>query len=488
MEWRFEMDPISQKLYEYYDVKTEEEITTGYHQYQNREPDYDSFVKIDDGKIVPNYDRIREHIEKRFCPITYRGMVYIFDGTRYRIDDQDVAKEVHRCLMAVQYTNHHRMKGITDEIFKRIQTYSTVHELPFNQRSGEFIPCQNGLVEIETGNLLSFSPVYGFRYVIHADYDPTANEKVIEEFFHDLVVPKGMDPTEDNSHLMVQMVAQIITGQHHKTAYYLYNSTGNNGKSTLASLITAFVGMENTASLTLQEICDDKFAMAELEGKMVNLCPDLPMGFIPNTSQFKALTGGDLVNAQKKFGQPFQFVNKAIMVFGANGIPDVGDHSDAFFSRFIMVPFPNQFDVDPTFIERLTTETNMSGLLNLVIPEIRRIQKNGLMGKEDPRDIKDKWKKESNSAFAFIDEFLIPCSDGERIRFDDVFDQYIEYCRINGKKRRGEKSFESTLKNQNYRVKREGPAGEQIAYVLGCRKIGDSTRTKTAIQAVSAWG
>lgn len=449
------------KLSEYYpDAKSEEEIIEAYRSYQKNGPDYDSFVRKDDGKMVVEYDRIREHIEKKFCPISYREMVFIFDGKRYRPNENDIEKEVHRCLLAVGYSHRHRMKGITDEIRKRVMIRSTVHELPFDKLSNGFIPCQNGILDIETGNLLPFSPIYGFRYTIHADYDQTAHHVAIDHFFNDLV--------GDNSPLLVQMIAQIIIGEHHKTAYYLYNSTGNNGKSTFAAVIGEFIGIENTSSVTLQEICDDKFAMAELDGKLANICPDLPYGYITNTSRFKALTGGDLVNAQRKYGQPFQFRNKAIMVFGSNSVPVVNDQSDAFFSRFILIHFPNQFKVDPFFVDTLTTRENLSGLLNLVIPEIKRITREGLKGKDDPELIKDQWKMQSDSAYAFVNERMQPSVRvDEKIEFDEVFVKYNQYCYMGGRKRKGEKAFEAALRDAGYGIKRKGAAGEQIIYVMG---------------------
>ena len=50
-------------------------------------------------------------------------------------------------------------------------------------------------------------------------------------------------------------------------------------------------------------------------------------------------TGGDTLTAERKFGHPFVFRNRATMIFSANELPGSADLSDGFFSRWVIVPF-----------------------------------------------------------------------------------------------------------------------------------------------------
>lgn len=76
---------------------------------------------------------------------------------------------------------------------------------------------------------------------------------------------------------------------------------------------------------------------------------------LKNTGILKKLTGGDSIPAEKKFRPPFQFVNHAKLLFSANEIPMTEDETDAFYSRLIIINFPNQFlgnAADPYLIHK----------------------------------------------------------------------------------------------------------------------------------------
>ena len=72
------------------------------------------------------------------------------------------------------------------------------------------------------------------------------------------------------------------------------------------------LGEENTSTTALQSLADNRFASAGLFGKMANIYTDLSPKLIKDAGLFKMLTGGsDHVPGEKKFQQPFDFVNPA---------------------------------------------------------------------------------------------------------------------------------------------------------------------------------
>jgi putative DNA primase/helicase len=100
-----------------------------------------------------------------------------------------------------------------------------------------------------------------------------------------------------------------------------------------------------------------------------------------NTGVLKKLTDGDYIPAERKFKSPFKLVNYAKLIFLANQIPITPDETDAFFARLIIINFPNQYlgdKADPYLIEKLTTEQELSGLLEVVLKRLPRVLKNGI--------------------------------------------------------------------------------------------------------------
>src|SRR5258708_27544575 len=73
---------------------------------------------------------------------------------------------------------------------------------------------------------------------------------------------------------------------------------GANGKSTYLRAVLAFIGKHNAAAVSLHKLENDRFSAARLIGRLANICPDLPSADLTGTSMFKAITGGDEIEAE----------------------------------------------------------------------------------------------------------------------------------------------------------------------------------------------
>ncbi|MFY9796586.1 MAG: DUF5906 domain-containing protein [Candidatus Nitrosopolaris sp.] len=108
---------------------------------------------------------------------------------------------------------------------------------------------------------------------------------------------------------------------------------------------------------------------------------------LTNTGPFKMLVAGDPMKAEKKHSQPFDFENYAKLFFSANEIPQPEDKTYAYFRRWMIFFFENVFegdDNDPNLIDKLTTQEEMSGLLNLALISLKQLIKdNGFIHIDD---------------------------------------------------------------------------------------------------------
>jgi len=163
---------------------------------------------------------------------------------------------------------------------------------------------------------------------------------------------------------------------------FMLIGSGANGKSTLMKLLEKFLGEDNIATPSLQDLLRDKFAKVELFGKLANIHADLSSEKLENTGTFKMLTGGDTVYGQKKFKDPIKFKNHAKLIYSANELPRTDDRTDAFFRRWIVIDFPNQFTSNDEFTNpdlpySIIDEEEMSGLLNWALDGLERILDQG---------------------------------------------------------------------------------------------------------------
>jgi putative DNA primase/helicase len=207
---------------------------------------------------------------------------------------------------------------------------------------------------------------------------------------------------------------------------------GANGKSTYLSVLKALLGAENVSGRPIQDFGQDRFAAADLFGKLANICADLPPNELKYTGNFKMLTGGDIIKAEYKFKRPFYFVSYAKLIFSANQIPDTEDESDAYYRRWVIPVFPNKFEGDnavQNILQKLTTPSELSGFLNEAIGALKGLLLRGnFCTSKTTEDTREDYKRKASPVYAFVTDMLEPDPDAIIVK-KDLYNAFCAYCR-----------------------------------------------------------
>lgn len=110
------------------------------------------------------------------------------------------------------------------------------------------------------------------------------------------------------------------------------------GKSQLLDVITGLIGERATTHIPLQNL-GERFNVAQLHGKALNVHADLDQGGIGETGTFKTMVTGDTLTAEHKGQAPFTFTPFATLLFSANEVPPSDDRSGAYTRRWAVLPF-----------------------------------------------------------------------------------------------------------------------------------------------------
>jgi putative DNA primase/helicase len=251
-----------------------------------------------------------------------------------------------------------------EEVVNYIRRETYVDREAFNADLN-LINLENGVYNIEQGQMLPHSPSYMFTHRLPITYHAAAKCPTIEKFLEDI------QPDETQKKGLLELIGYCLYRTYPIQRAFLAVGDGANGKSTFINLVKKFLSASNTASLSLHELEEQRFAKGVLYDKHANLYPDLSSRALSQTGIFRMLTGGDQITADKKFREQFNFVNYAKMIFSANQVPrSPVDDSDAFYRRWIIENFPNTFEgdkADPHILDKLTTMEELSGLLNLAL-------------------------------------------------------------------------------------------------------------------------
>lgn len=145
------------------------------------------------------------------------------------------------------------------------------------------------------------------------------------------------------------------------------------------------------------------------------------------------LSGGGTVSAEFKFHDRFQFKNYAKLVFSCNKVPESPDDTTAFFRRWVIINFPNQFlegdlKTDPNILKKLTIPSELSGFFNWAIEGLKRLLQNGKFSNaKSVEETREQYIRASDPVKAFAMD-RIEFKAGSVITKDQVYKAFIEYC------------------------------------------------------------
>ena len=194
--------------------------------------------------------------------------------------------------------------------------------------------CQNGLVDVMTGKLFPHDPEVMTLFQLPVSYDPKATCPKYEAWLEERL-PGQTDALEDAA---CQVLDRTRTAQR----FIFLFGPPRSGKSTFLRILLALVGKQNTSSVTLHQLSDDRFASANLYGKVLNVAADLSSRDVKDLSSLKMLTGEDQIQGNRKYGAQFSFTSQALLAFSANDVPTVNDPTGAYQERALPFHFAEQ--------------------------------------------------------------------------------------------------------------------------------------------------
>lgn len=321
----------------------------------------------------------------------------------------------------------------------------------------DIINVKNGLLDWKAGTLHPHTPDYYSTIQLPIAFDKTAKAPNIEQFFKD-IVDSDTVPTI-NEWLGYSMVPST----RHEKAMILTGS-GANGKSKFLKLYSLFVGDSNISHVDLQSLETNRFKLAQLQGKLANIYADISSQALEKTNVFKTLVSGDKVSAEFKGSNSFDFEPFARLTFSANELPKSADLTDGYFRRLIIVDFPNTFGKnglkkDPHIMDKISTERELSGLLNMALDGLQRLEQNGAFTEnQNTIDAIREYKREIDPLVTFLEEC---CNIGEEYSASKqaLYDTYVNWTYRSGVKALGKTKFYKRL-NSSVELKEYRPSAD----------------------------
>jgi len=420
-------------------------------------------------KYVIDYPKFAAWIADRFHSLSFAGDVWVYDRGIYRKNQQDIeALVAATCQQAGMSTTIQR---ITNELLFRLMSINVYLRYPFNPRP-DLLCVGNGVIQIDlaSGGIVPLADSHEFRlnYRLVVMYDQGAVSDEIEAYLASFGAGLRDILIQVPAHAVLSMM-----GHTYKKAYFL-KGPQDSGKSTYIEMLGgSFFGRDVVANVSLQDLLLSRFRLVELDGRILNTFADLPSQVVKNLGLFKMLTGDDSFTVERKYGDPYKMMNRAILVFSANTYPKLDvEGDDVFFNRWIPVEFSKSFPVDPTFADRTFAAVNMSALLNLVLTRVVEIKRAGLA---PAASIMNAWLLESSTAYRFIHEELERCPGAIVIKAR-LYQIYTDWCRETDREPEEMKLFTQEIRKAGATDPRVRISGRQ-EHVYSGFKVKDTPPT-----------
>jgi putative DNA primase/helicase len=208
----------------------------------------------------------------------------------------------------------------------------------------------------------------------------------------------------------------------------------------------------------LQSLTNDNgYFRAKLANKLVNYASEINGNL--EASIFKQLVSGEPVEARLPYGQPFILKQYAKLIFNCNELPKDVEHTNAYFRRFLIIPFdvtiPQQ-EQDKQLHTKII-ENELSGVFNWVLEGLNRLLEQKRFSEcEAAQRAVEQYRIESDSVQMFLTEHAYKVSATIEIPLKDVFSEYRNYCIESGFKACSVRTLADRLRNAGFQTERKG--------------------------------
>lgn len=295
------------------------------------------------------------------------------------------------------------------------------------------INVQNGVLRISDSKLLPKNYTYAFSYCLNVDYF-RVNAKwelcpVFREFCN-----TSLRGNTDKIKLLLQIFGYLFSRQWGAKAAFLFVGEANSGKSVILDFAKYIWGDKNVSHIPLHKI-GDRFNIATLSGKPLNICAETKSTPIKNIDIFKSITSGDTLSGEFKGQDIFSFQCRTKLLFSGNMMPSIAEAeaSKAFINRLCILIFSDEITKErqnPQLLELLKDERNV--IFSLAMVELRELVAQNFkfcVPKETEAYLKDYAAQQNH-----VEDFVENCCEKQlnaKISTVILYEKYIEFCKEN---------------------------------------------------------
>ncbi len=328
----------------------------------------------------------------------------------------------------------------------------------------------NGVVNLETGELLEHAPRHKMTHMINVEYDPRADTTLVDTFF-----AKSQPDPEVRAYLW-RLLGYSISGVVADHVIALHYGKGRNGKGTLIQAISTMMGSLATPVpdevLTVGAKGQHPTSIATLFNKRFAVASEIQAGSMLNAAMVKRLTGGDLITARGMRQDFYTFAPTHHIHMLINDRPKVPNAADsAIWDRLHMIPWTVVVPVEERILGLQDRLAKDPGLLRRVVEGAVAYFCDGLQPPEIIRVSTSDYQRDEDRYADWIDE-CVEVDPGGTVTVQALYESWVKWAEKRGMRNEAYNTFSKALELRNVGSKCMGGPRKKTAARAGVRLAG----------------
>ena len=306
---------------------------------------------------------------------------------------------------------HYAMKSESEAKIKAMASLAQSEpEMPITleelDRDPWLLNCENGTLDLRTGELREHRRSDFITKICPVAYDPEARSELLEAFLERVL------PDPEVREYVQKALGYSLTGDVSLEKLFFAYGPSATGKSSLLAAVQAALG-DYAATADFESFLQRDRAtgaprndIARLTGRRFILSVEVEDGRRLAEGLINQLTGGDTVAARFLYSESFEFIPEFKLWLAANNRPRISGPEAAIWRRMAQIPFMVEIpesERDPEVKARLRG-SERPAVLAWLVDGCRLWQEEGLREPEAVRQLTGEYREESDVLKDFIEE------------------------------------------------------------------------------------